>query len=138
DRPVDPRREHRPGHVEGPDADHRLHALGGRGLLPRRHREPRPLLVHQRPPALRPVTGRAAMNRRAGVTLLEVLVAIMITGVGMLALMTLFPLGAMEMAQSVKDDRAGHIKHNAATRANIDKIRLDPMVQAAMLNPGGG
>ena len=58
------------------------------------------------------------MTRRPGVTLMEVLVAIMITGVGLLALMTLFPLGALEMAQSVKGDRIGAIKINVRSIFN--------------------
>ncbi len=43
--------------------------------------------------------------RRSGVTLLEVLVAIFVMAIGLLALLTLFPLGAMQMAQAIKDDR---------------------------------
>ena len=78
------------------------------------------------------------MTRRPGITLIEVLAAILITGVGLLALLTLFPLGALEMAQSFKDDRCGHIKHNAAAAANMWGIRTDPTVVNAMLNPGGG
>jgi prepilin-type N-terminal cleavage/methylation domain-containing protein len=88
----------------------------------------------RRPAAASPL----AATSRPGVTLVEVLVAIMITGVGLLALLTLFPLGALEMAQSFKDDRCGHIKHNAAFIANAWNLRQDPNVQAAMLNPGGG
>ncbi len=78
------------------------------------------------------------MKRRPGVTLMEVLVAITICSIGLLALLTLFPLGALEMAQSIKDDRCGHIKHNIAAIANIWGIRSDPDNQLAMLNPGGG
>src|SRR4051794_3443448 len=78
------------------------------------------------------------MNRRQGVTLMEVLVAVMITGVGLLALLTLFPLAALEMAASVKDDRCGHIKHNAFALANMLNLRNDPQVVAAMMNPAFG
>ena len=77
------------------------------------------------------------MTRRPGVTLMEVLVAIMITAIGLLALLTLFPLGALEMAQSIKDDRAGHIKHNANAIANAWNIGNDPYVVNAMLSPPG-
>jgi len=49
----------------------------------------------------------AACHKRPGITLLEVLVAIFIMGIGLLALLTLFPLGALEMAQAIQDDRAG-------------------------------
>lgn len=44
-------------------------------------------------------------NRRSGVTLMEVLIAIMIMGVGMLAILALFPLGALSMARAIRDDR---------------------------------
>src|SRR3954452_8343533 len=91
-------------------------------------------------------TGDATMTRRSGITLVEVLVAILITGVGLLSLLVLFPLGALEMAQAVKDDRTGHAKHNAAAFASIDwpntlipgqasRLRTDPDVMNAMLAP---
>lgn len=41
-----------------------------------------------------------------GLTLVEVLVAIFVMGVGLLALLTLFPLGILSMRQAVNDDRA--------------------------------
>src|SRR5262245_14916122 len=75
--------------------------------------------------------------RRKGVTLMEVLVAITICGIGLLALLTLFPLGALEMAQAVKDDRCGHIKHNAAAVANLFRVRNDTVIQNLMLSPPG-
>ena len=78
------------------------------------------------------------MTRRPGVTLVEVLVAIAITGIGLLALLTLFPLGALEMAQSIEDDRAGHIKHSANAVANTWAISTDGFVTTAMHTPGGG
>ena len=43
--------------------------------------------------------------RRTGVTLTEVLVALFVMALGMLALLTLFPLGAMQIGQALKDDR---------------------------------
>ncbi len=65
------------------------------------------------------------MNRRPGVTLIEVLAAIFITGVGLMALLTLFPLGALSMAQAVKDDRTGHAHANAQAIANAP-LYVDP------------
>jgi hypothetical protein len=59
--------------------------------------------------------GRIHVADRGGITLVEVLVAIFIIGVGLLALLTLFPLGALELAQAIKDDRAGTI----ATEARV-------------------
>src|SRR5262245_56739736 len=82
--------------------------------------------------------GDSAMTRRHGVTLMEVLVAITIAGVGLLALMTLFPLAAFEMSTSVLKDRAGHNKHNFAAIANLFGVRQDPTIQLAMTNPAPG
>src|SRR5262245_44100129 len=56
---------------------------------------------------------KSCIVRRSGITLVEVLVAIFIMGVGLLALLALFPLGALEMAQAVKDDRAAAVAANA-------------------------
>lgn len=50
---------------------------------------------------------------QAGVTLIEVLAAIFVGAVGLLALLTLFPLGALEMAQAVKDDRTASVAADA-------------------------
>lgn len=55
------------------------------------------------------------MHHRRGVTLTEVLVAIFVCGLGLMALMTLFPLGASNMAQAIDDDRCGHAAANASS-----------------------
>src|SRR5947209_185623 len=62
------------------------------------------------------------MTRR-GVTLTEVLVAIFIMGIGLLALLVLFPLGALTMAQAVKDDRTGHAAANGIAVAKAMNVR---------------
>jgi hypothetical protein len=89
------------------------------------------------------------MTRRLGISLVEVLVAILITGVGLLALLTLFPYGLLETAQAIQADRAGHAKHNAVAFASIIwpnsqpgvplqfDLRHDPGVMDAMLDPNG-
>lgn len=51
-------------------------------------------------------------SRRAA-TLTEVLVAIFVMAIGLLALLTLFPLGALSMAQAIKDNRTAHSGKNA-------------------------
>ena len=69
--------------------------------------------------------GRAAGPvGQAGVTLLEVLVAIFVMGIGLLALLTLFPLGALEMAEAIKDDRTGSAASNAAMLSDVAKDLL--------------
>jgi hypothetical protein len=75
------------------------------------------------------------MAHRSGVTLVEVLVAIFVMGLGLLALLALFPLAALNMSQAIKDDRTGHAAANADDIAFAWKIRNDPALQAAMLNP---
>lgn len=66
--------------------------------------------------------------KRRGITLIEVLVAIFIMALGMLALLTLFPLGALRMAQAIQDDRAAQCAANAGSIANMKNIRNDPTV----------
>ncbi|HEY7425914.1 MAG TPA: prepilin-type N-terminal cleavage/methylation domain-containing protein [Gemmataceae bacterium] len=70
------------------------------------------------------------MRRRPGVTLIEVLVAIFITGIGMLALLALFPLGAVSMAQALRDDRTASAAVVAENTALAFDIRHDPLVVA--------
>jgi hypothetical protein len=80
------------------------------------------------------------MQPRRGVTLTEVLVAIFVCGLGLMALMTLFPLGALNMAQAVKDDRAGHCAANATAnlrmlwRVGLQSGTMDPTLQANLNN----
>ena len=66
----------------------------------------------------------AALPRRTGITLLEVLAAIFVVGIGLLALLTLFPLGALEMAQAIKDDRAGKAAADAVALSEAGKELL--------------
>jgi hypothetical protein len=57
-------------------------------------------------------------------------------GVGLLALLTLFPLGALSMAQAVKDDRAGAIAEQAMvfSKAGEDLVlRTQDFVQESLL-----
>jgi prepilin-type N-terminal cleavage/methylation domain-containing protein len=45
------------------------------------------------------------MTRRRGLSLTEVLVALFIMALGAIAILTMFPLGALQMGQALKDDR---------------------------------
>lgn len=56
---------------------------------------------------------KQGLTTDTGTTLLEVLAAIFVMGIGLLALLTLFPLGALEMAQAINDDRTAAIAANA-------------------------
>src|SRR4051812_18636147 len=79
------------------------------------------------------------MNRH-GVTLLEVLVAIFVMGIGLLALMVLFPLGALRMAQAIQDDRVAQCARCADTLFRLHGFRDDPMLlndpTDPFVNPG--
>lgn len=59
------------------------------------------------------------MTRRSGVTLVEVLVAIFVMALGLMALLTLFPLGALRMAQAIKDDRTKYAADNGQIIARV-------------------
>lgn len=59
------------------------------------------------------------MSRRSGLTLVEVLVAIFVMGIGMIALLTLFPIGVLQMAQAIRQDRCLRAAHAADTVSTL-------------------
>jgi prepilin-type N-terminal cleavage/methylation domain-containing protein len=63
------------------------------------------------------------MIRRPGVTLIEVLMAIFVMGVGLMSLLTLFPVGAISMAQAIVDDAAANAAFTAAAVAESQSLR---------------
>ena len=65
------------------------------------------------------------MGQRPGVTLTEVLVAIFVAALGLLGILALFPIGALNMAQAIKDDRTGHAAADAKSIADIWHVRTD-------------
>src|SRR5262245_6716829 len=76
------------------------------------------------------------MTRRRGATLREVLVAIFVMGIRLIARLALFPIGVVSMAQAIQDDRAAHCNNNATAIAIARNIRNDALVTAAFKNPG--
>jgi hypothetical protein len=56
------------------------------------------------------------MQRRPAITLIEALMAIFVMAIGLLALLTLFPLGAVQMAQALKDERTAQASIAATTQ----------------------
>lgn len=82
------------------------------------------------------------MPRRAGVTLTEALVALFVMAIGLLGLLTLFPLGALTMSQAIKDDRCAHAARNAFAIAEAQNLRFDGWVtgyaaNASAVGPSG-
>ena len=59
------------------------------------------------------------MTRRRGVSLTEALIAIFIMAIGLIALLTLFPMAALQMAQAIKDDRCGTAGNNGTVAARL-------------------
>jgi prepilin-type N-terminal cleavage/methylation domain-containing protein len=86
----------------------------------------------------------ATAPRRRGLSLTEVLVAIFIMAIGLMALLTLFPLGALNMAQAIKDDRTGNSAANGAAVAHTiwrmlvanNPANPDPTLTPILLNAG--
>jgi prepilin-type N-terminal cleavage/methylation domain-containing protein len=76
------------------------------------------------------------VQQRSGVTLLEVLITIFIMGIGMLALLALFPLGAINMGRALRDDRATTSVIMADNVATIHDIRHLPGVIPPVPPPG--
>jgi type II secretory pathway pseudopilin PulG len=77
-------------------------------------------------------------RRRPGITLLEVLIALFIMGIGMLTLLTLFPLGALSMAKALQSDRATAAAQLAAEYAEMMDLPSDPDVRSAFTTPPPG
>ncbi len=77
------------------------------------------------------------MKTRPGVTLLEVLVAIFIMGIGLLALLTLFPLGATTMSAAMRDARCNEAGNNAKSVCLALNLRQDPIAGPAFQGPSG-
>jgi hypothetical protein len=80
-------------------------------------------------------------SKHSGATLVEVLVAIFVMAIGLITLLTLFPLGLLSMSQAIKDDRCAHTVANAAAIEKIWDIRhagYQPLGQPAGTNPAAG
>jgi hypothetical protein len=67
------------------------------------------------------------MRVRRGATLVEALIAITLTAIGLLAILTLFPLGALKMAQHIQFDRAMYAVQNANEKAIAMDLRHDSL-----------
>ena len=77
------------------------------------------------------------MTRRPAVTLMEVLIAMFIMAIGMLALLALFPVGAVSMAQALKDDRCAYASLMAESVAIANNVRDGDLNVTQILNNAG-
>ena len=78
------------------------------------------------------------MSRRSGTTLVEVLVAIFVMGIGLIALLTLFPIGMLRMARAIHDDRCAASFQNAQANAVIFDVSNDADVVSDASDPYSG
>ncbi|MFO0936635.1 MAG: hypothetical protein U0798_09005 [Gemmataceae bacterium] len=79
---------------------------------------------------------------RPAITLTEVLVALFVMAVGMIALLVLFPLGAMQIGQAIKDQRTADARNIADSimrnhwRTNvIDPLRSGSVSESNLIDP---
>jgi prepilin-type N-terminal cleavage/methylation domain-containing protein len=66
--------------------------------------------------------------KRHGVTLIEVLVAIFITAIGLMSILALFPVGAMSMRHAIDNGRAVQAAQNAFAYVTAMKLTTDKNV----------
>jgi hypothetical protein len=82
------------------------------------------------------------MTQRPGVSLAEVLIAMFVLTIGLLGVLSLFPLGAVRMAQAIKDDRCATVNNDVAANMRwvwedlVNQIVVPPATQRT-LYPGG-
>jgi hypothetical protein len=72
---------------------------------------------------------------RSGTTLVEVLVAIFVMAIGCLAILAMFPIGALNMTRSIKNDRCAHAAANARAIAIAHNIMFDGNLGNLFNNP---
>jgi prepilin-type N-terminal cleavage/methylation domain-containing protein len=68
----------------------------------------------------------SSISRRNGLTLLEVLITIFVMGIGMLSVLTLFPLAARKISMAIDMDRASQMAANADAMATIPILVTAP------------
>jgi hypothetical protein len=75
------------------------------------------------------------MSPRSGATLIEVLIAIFVMAIGMLALLAIFPVGALSMAEAIQRERSAECALNGDAAANMPIYR-DTVYVAPTPPPG--
>lgn len=76
---------------------------------------------------------------RRGITLTEILIAIMILGVGMIALATLFPIGLLRLRQAQRESRSAFLAESVASDVQARNLfSTDSFIQADLMNAAFG
>ena len=63
---------------------------------------------------------------RSGITLTEILIAILIMGVGLISLATLFPLGLLRLREATRNSRSGLTFESAADDMDARAVLYKP------------
>ncbi len=107
-------------------------------MIDRFDRQPDECVRTNVPPMNPPLS--IAPGRRRGVSMTEVLIAIMILGIGMTSLMTLFPIGLMKIREARRNNRASLLASNVAndlkTRDLLNRYSFAATLSATGLTGG--
>jgi len=71
----------------------------------------------------------SSIQSRKGLTLLEVLITIFVMGIGMLSVLTLFPLAARKIGMSIDMDRASQMAANASAYLSLPVSAGKPTIR---------
>ena len=80
---------------------------------------------------MRSPNGENASSSRAGITLIEILISIMILGVGLVSLATLFPIGLLRLRDAQRQSRSAYLFESAAA----DLASRGLLSKATFINP---
>ena len=81
----------------------------------------------------------ASTPRSAGITLTEILISILILGVGLVSLATLFPIGLLRLREAQRQTRSAYLFQSAT--ADVESRGLlssNSFIAADLLNPPNG
>ena len=81
----------------------------------------------------------ASTARSAGITLTEILISILILGVGLVSLATLFPIGLLRLREAQRQTRSAYLFQSAtADVASRGLLSSNSFIYADLLNPPNG
>ena len=81
----------------------------------------------------------ASTPRSAGITLTEILISILILGVGLVSLATLFPIGLLRLREAQRQTRSAYLFQSAtADVAARGLLNSNSFIYADLLNPPNG
>ena len=70
----------------------------------------------------------ARARGRAGITLTEILIAILILGVGLVSVATLFPIGLLRLRDAARYSRSAYLAQSAGADMSSRNLAFEPFV----------